>query len=452
MKQSLASAVGFALRHSTRNTSQPLSNGHAQQLFAAALGFKSFAAYQACSNFSGAEINSASAVLDPGILDARAEELGVLLRGSRLRELITDALARSCPSMPIHWSFEAYLHALSREVRQDLDQLPAPPPADPAVDEPFAKHVFRDELKSLSDIEKLPRVSTFRIQRQTSGGHDAVSLLLMLTRVAGGLVDTRLLTTGPLPPPWNTAPEEDHDDRPTVPYAIALARMLGITLDEAIDLAHVDPEVIHSADGVPYYTYFDFSDHASPPLAAKLRHRNMLTHRESPSFMDCIGGPMPPETRVYLHGDEQGGRPEKFYCGLCKKCYPAPHFEAEHGNDNLETYLQSLRNWRRRPVAEKYERWRPDYAQNLFELSAMRAEYATPATPGEFFKWLQRQKDRNDLIGDLASDARRDVDYPVAAETLDEVLNYLARQTWDPDVLDAVVEAWAEYERKRYNG
>lgn len=62
-----------------------------------------------------------------------------------------------------------------------------------------------------------------------------------------------------------------------------------------------------------------------------------------------------------------------------------------------------------------------------------------------FYEWLMQQRDRDDVVGDVANEAARDPDFPKGWTNYDRIRSYIYAKTKDSDVLQAVAEAWAEY-------
>lgn len=61
----------------------------------------------------------------------------------------------------------------------------------------------------------------------------------------------------------------------------------------------------------------------------------------------------------------------------------------------------------------------------------------------DFYKWLKEQTERDDLVGDLASDAVKDKNFPKKAQTIRELEGYLSSS----HVREALKDAWFEYIR-----
>ena len=63
-----------------------------------------------------------------------------------------------------------------------------------------------------------------------------------------------------------------------------------------------------------------------------------------------------------------------------------------------------------------------------------------------FNKYLKKQIGRNDTIGDLAEDARRDAQFP-PVNSLKALVRYLESRGACDDAVDAARDAWKEYKK-----
>lgn len=86
----------------------------------------------------------------------------------------------------------------------------------------------------------------------------------------------------------------------------------------------------------------------------------------------------------------------------------------------------------------------------------MRGDCSKTVLPPELGKevspfswWLFAQTNRNDPIGDLARDARRDFTWPERYRDLDSYLGYLEAARADEVMIQALREAWGEWEKGR---
>jgi uncharacterized protein YozE (UPF0346 family) len=64
-----------------------------------------------------------------------------------------------------------------------------------------------------------------------------------------------------------------------------------------------------------------------------------------------------------------------------------------------------------------------------------------------FKAWLNQQVDRDDSVGDLARDAKRDGNWPKGRASLRRLRAYLESRQAMPGALDALEQAWREYGR-----
>jgi uncharacterized protein YozE (UPF0346 family) len=64
-----------------------------------------------------------------------------------------------------------------------------------------------------------------------------------------------------------------------------------------------------------------------------------------------------------------------------------------------------------------------------------------------FFRWLSKQRKREDTIGDFARDAVADFNFPRWAGDCDAIANYLRAQDACNGAIGVLCEAWAEWER-----
>lgn len=113
------------LAHSVRKNSAaaavPVPLGHAQQLVAAALGYKTFAAYQAAQVTTQEPASLTDVyhvVLDEDLLEQRADELGVAPSLDGLYALIDKAFRERARHTHIHASLSAFEDYLRERVDQ----------------------------------------------------------------------------------------------------------------------------------------------------------------------------------------------------------------------------------------------------------------------------------------------------------------------------------------------
>ncbi len=157
--------------------------------------------------------------------------------------------------------------------------------------------------------------------------------------------------------------------------------------------------------------------------------------------------PKPVDTRIryYLHGDQNEQDSSKYYCARCDLSVDAAHFGNDHPEGNEERFLSSLARWTRREQEEPTGMRRPADAPNLLAAKALAANAAYEASRSEFHRWIERQKDRDDARGDLASDIWRDRKFPVGASTLAEVQRHLELRGAASEAIKALKRAWVAF-------
>jgi hypothetical protein len=151
--------------------------------------------------------------------------------------------------------------------------------------------------------------------------------------------------------------------------------------------------------------------------------------------------------RYYLHGDQDELDPARYYCAECDVFFEAAHFEEPHRVDHGARALDAVER-HGRPGRVVPERFRPTDAPNLFAqaMAAERAKrQAREAANSGFHRWLETQKARDDVVGDLATDILGDKSFPAAASTYLQVRRYFARRYVGQHVIDALRDAWRQY-------
>jgi uncharacterized protein YozE (UPF0346 family) len=150
--------------------------------------------------------------------------------------------------------------------------------------------------------------------------------------------------------------------------------------------------------------------------------------------------------RYYVHGDQDEESPTAYYCSKCDVFYEPAHFadaKAHSGMSHGERYFSSLKIWKSHVERSKGNWRRAENAVNILAAHAEAELAAFEASRSKFHLWLISQKDRDDPVGDLAEDVRRDKKFPVSAYTLRELETYLSRH--GDGVKQAVRQAWREF-------
>jgi uncharacterized protein YozE (UPF0346 family) len=154
-------------------------------------------------------------------------------------------------------------------------------------------------------------------------------------------------------------------------------------------------------------------------------------------------------TRHYVHGDHHEETPNTYYCSRCDLFTPAQHFEdADHVSTRAQKYLQSLQSWERYAKKRNTKFYRPSNAENIIAEQATGDVKAEKAARSRFFRWLLRQKRRDDPVGDLSCDVERDRSFPRTASSLENIRSYLIQRGAASEAILAFDEACIEFKVK----
>lgn len=296
------SDLAHSIRKNSAAAAVPVPLGHAQQLVAAALGYKTLAAYQA-AQASTQEASSLTivhhVVLDEDLLHQRANELGATPPPDRLHELIETACRERAPHTRIHASYAAFEDYLRQHVDQvvindnDVNSEMANANYD-GVDEVY----FDFEI----EFEKVPVGGALDIaldghvglgidtERPYAGHIVNVKGILSVQRLGRhcfGSAECQV-TKADLDMDWS---DDDHEDGPPVrSLSQAYADLLGLAPHEVGNLVDVDAEPQDGHSGEMIYSYIlDFTDYASPEVARKILQRHASLRIEvGPDFFENV--------------------------------------------------------------------------------------------------------------------------------------------------------------------
>lgn len=152
------------------------------------------------------------------------------------------------------------------------------------------------------------------------------------------------------------------------------------------------------------------------------------------------------QKRYYLHGDKYELIPNKYYCSLCDAFEEKEHFSSNvfHNVNNQENYLSALQRFKNanKDFLKKY--YRPSKAVNIFSDIPQKKI-------GRFYRWLKKQKDRDDPIGDLANDALSDKFFPTETDSLEVIKTHLIVKRPCDEAIQALDEAFDEFKKKNRN-
>lgn len=150
--------------------------------------------------------------------------------------------------------------------------------------------------------------------------------------------------------------------------------------------------------------------------------------------------------RHYFHGDEVEGQAGHYYCAYCDWFVNEKHFsEVSHSGTDKERYDRSVKAWKVRKKNSQDNLQRPNGAHNLF------SSIPKPKKPktSPFYRWLVKQQDRDDPIGDLSKDVRRDNGFPLESSSLEILRNRLIGKSACDEAIQALEEAHKEFKSNK---
>lgn len=162
--------------------------------------------------------------------------------------------------------------------------------------------------------------------------------------------------------------------------------------------------------------------------------------------------PTKPTIRYYLHGDQDEADPTRYYCKECDVFSGPAHFTQPHRVNHGERALNAIERFQRAPENFGARIHRPKDAPNILSTAiaeTLAARETKEATRSSFHRWLDQQKGRADPIGDLASDVMHDDRFPSDASSLASAKRYLVSRHAPREALEALKEAWQEFEASR---
>ncbi|WP_342933450.1 peptide ABC transporter permease [Paraburkholderia diazotrophica] len=293
-------SIAFAVRTASQQANNPVKLGQAQQLVAAALGYKSVAAFQASGEEAAGLDEAVHFVPDEDLLLTRAHELGITLEKHELMSILKAAFKDRHPASRLHAS-DGALDDFIRDFVQDkvLNH------SDTAGSMAMTNNDGIGEVYlPFDDVILWALPVPGEVQDETVSGHVSMTIDIEHPYV-GHRIDVtvrrllartgRVSIAAPVCEIMNASldfgwGDDDHEDGPpTVSLAQALADELGLDVSETDDL--VDAEVLtnESDDGVVYSHVFDFSPVASAEVAEKLVSKyGTLEIEVPPWFFDRV--------------------------------------------------------------------------------------------------------------------------------------------------------------------
>lgn len=299
------SNLAHSIRKSSLTDAVPVLLGHAQQLVAAAMGYQTFASYQA-AQAAGQEpscLDSVSHVVpDYAQLDTRAAELGVAVQPSRLHELLETAFSARLPQSRLHSSYgslEVFLREQVQQVAMEDDDVNAAMVNAnyDGIDEVYFDFEIEFDEATIGNsltIDLDGHVGLGVDMERPYTGHkvnvEGALTLQRLGRHCFAAADC-LIIKAELDDGWAKADDDEQDDGPPVrSRSQAYADLLGLELHEVGSLVDVEPKPLEGQSGDMLFGFMlDFTDYVSQEVAAKIlqRHGSLLIEVH-PGFFDNV--------------------------------------------------------------------------------------------------------------------------------------------------------------------
>ncbi len=141
--------------------------------------------------------------------------------------------------------------------------------------------------------------------------------------------------------------------------------------------------------------------------------------------------------RYYLHGDKSETEQDSYFCAFCDAFLSRDHFSSEsHSGKHRERLALTKKS-----LANLTRYQRPRSAQNIIDTWPREIKPAK----SKFYRWLLRQLYRDDPIGDLARDVKRDKSFPIASGSLKTIQAHLKSRRACDESLQALEEAWSAF-------
>ena len=154
--------------------------------------------------------------------------------------------------------------------------------------------------------------------------------------------------------------------------------------------------------------------------------------------------------RHYVHGDQKEDSEGIYYCTRCDSFEEEAHFfDDTHIANRVEQYQASFNRWKSWDKDSKSRLRRPENANNLLRLLVDQDVKKFNSSKSRFYKWIEKQTKRDDIIGDLAIDILRDLDFPVTSMELAVIRSHISyKSNINSEVFVAFYEAWEEFSSK----
>lgn len=442
-------------------TSQPIKLSYTQQLCAAALGYGSLAAYQADDHEATDLAAAVHVVLDMDAVVDRAAELKLPHGKTELVSLMRSAFEERLPESSVHDSFDKLETCL-------LDNLQTLALNDERTSGAMAStnndgigEIYLPLIVPWDEVCASDGVVEVKIdghinmeldnERPYSGHHIDVTAVLEISCIGRALFDRAnfRLKHIALDYNWDGAGDEEME----VSLNAALSKLLGLPIWEHEDLDDAPVQTMDNPDGTIAGYLFDFTSLVSEEATEQIINMHGSLRVRAPadffeSVIDYRGSPR----RYYVHGDEVEESPGMYFCRQCEANVEPAHFESAHPDETELRYVDGVERWKRWPARTKMNWRRPSLAKNCLAGVVEAAQAHREATRSAFHRWASEQESRDDRIGDLARDIRRDRKFPTAETSRDSLRGYIRRTARGWGVSEVFDEAWKEFRAARRHG
>lgn len=290
------SSVAFAVRRRCVSAGISLPLGQVHELVAAALGYRTLAAFQASSSEGGSFAAGSHILLDIQKLLARAKDFRITSDDDTIVQCIVEPLRTLLPGSRVHLSDNAFNDAVRNYVQSRVlnservtSETAMTNGSLGEVYLPFDDIVLAD-LADDGDPTEIPISGHVNMDQNWDkpywGHHIGVEVSLTLIKVGNATIAEPSVDVVSAKLDWGGESDEPPRD---IPIARALSDELGIDEEDA---ALLDYEVtpIASSDDLIYGYVLEFSErNNSPEILEKIRGTHPdLSVRVSPNFFDRI--------------------------------------------------------------------------------------------------------------------------------------------------------------------
>ncbi len=289
------SALSYALRKQCQSAGADIQLSHCQQLLSAAIGYKSLAAHHA-AQAAGLDAddldNVDSVILVRHLLVSRANELKMALDAERLVSFISAAFDSCLPGVPVFTDEDSWSERIRKYI-VDLVESDGNVGGlindtnNDGIEETYVPFDLSTEIvpppaQTLSTSMQVNITLGIDTERPYTGHRIDAAVELHITRLGRAIWGA--------PQGHVTNWRLRYDEHGYISRAQALANEFGLTLEEAEELEDVEAHEHTGHDDTVYGYYFDFSEYASPAVAAKLMAKfgRLDNLRVSLNFFDNI--------------------------------------------------------------------------------------------------------------------------------------------------------------------